>query len=479
VVVIYTDDQDLDQVAALGGNVLTPAMDRLAREGMAFTEAFVASPVCTPSRYGLLTGQFASRSRHPAFARECPPDQPPRIAWNTYLVPGQPTIGSVMRTAGYRTGFFGKWHLGFDGDVEFKVQVAGSIEDPEVGAAMRRSHASVCGYIGRSFGFDVVDRVYTNNVAAMVEFLGYPPELDVHNPEWITEGVVRFIERFRDEPFCLVYTPTLPHAPSRTIGADPRITPAGLIDPPASLEAARASVGKRLAGHGVHPGKSRAEDILWLDDSVGAILDTLDRLELADDTIVLLISDHGLKGKMSLFDGGARVPMLLRWPERIPAGSRCAAMVANIDVLPTLAQLCGAEPPPADQVDGLSFADALDGRPETIREDLFLEVGYGRALLTHDGWKLIAVRFPGALERRRLAGELIDIKGHPVDPATTEWRAVRSHPAYFEPDQLYNLRSDPGERVNLIDRPEHAGRLERMRARLRETMGSLHHRFPF
>ncbi|MGB0744819.1 MAG: sulfatase family protein, partial [Opitutales bacterium] len=199
-------------------------------------------------------------------------------------------------------------------------------------------------------------------------------------------------------------------------------------------------------------------------------IDKVESLGLSEKTLIIFVPDHGAwrHGKATLYDFGMRVPMLMLWQGTIKAGTQYDQMIANIDIAPTLMELCSIEKPDNYEVDGLSFKQALFGNKDPIREILFGELGHSRAVKTKD-WKYIAVRYPKELQARIESGErFAGFKGDTL-PAPYLTRnshlghyASEANPNYFDANQLYDLRTDPEETVNTyLNNPEVGQRMKR------------------
>jgi len=400
-VVIFTDDQGYGDLSCYGGtHVSTPRIDRMAAEGSRLTSFYVAAPVCTPSRAGLMTGCYPKRidmATGSNFGVLLAGDR-------KGLNPDEITIAEVLKTAGYKTGMFGKWHLG---------------DQPE--------------FLPTKQGFD--------------EFFGIPYSHDIHpfhprqnhyqfpplplldgetviemdpDPDYltkrITEHAVSFIERNKDEPFFLYVPHPIPHAPLH-------------VSPPFMEGVSDDTVQKLQAEDGNIDYRTRQQlfpqAIAEIDWSVGKILDTLKANGLDEDTLVIFTSDNGppkntifaspgpLRGhKGTTFEGGMREPTVVRWPGKIPAGKSNDELMTAMDLLPTFAKLAGAEIPKDRVIDGKDIWPTLTGEAGTPHEAFFY----------HRGNQLQAVR-------------------------SGKWKL---HTNRGRPAQLYGLESDVGEKNNVI-----------------------------
>jgi arylsulfatase A-like enzyme len=467
IVLIYADDLGYGDISAYGATrVRTPNIDRLAGRGVRFTNAHCSSATCTPSRYTLLTGQYAWREK----GTEILPGDAPLI-----IRPGRPTIASMLQRQGYKTGVVGKWHLGlgagnidWNGDIKpgpleigfnysFLIPATGdrvpcvfvenhrvvnldpkdpirvSYEHPIDGEPTGRTHPEML-KMHPSHGHD---QAIVNGVSRIGYMTGGKSALwvDEQISDTLTSKAVAFIERNQRNPFFLYFATHDIHVPRLP---NPRF------------------VGKTPMG-------PRGDAIVELDWSVGRILDTLDRLKLAGDTLVIFSSDNGpvvddgyrdqaveklgshkpagplRGGKYSNFDGGTRVPMIVSWPGHVKPDTESKALFSQVDLYASLAALTGAKLESDAAPDSLDQHRALLGETTEGREYAVEHAG-ALALIEGD-WKYIE---PGAGPRinRNTNTEL----GNAPQP------------------QLYDLSKDLGERDNLAARqPERAAR---MKARL-------------
>lgn len=421
IVFILADDLGWTDLRCQGSTYYeTPAIDRLAAEGMRFTHAYTAGPNCQPTRAALMSGQYpprtgvytvGSRDRFDTSMRPLVP-----VENVQRLDPAVVTVGEALQMAGYRTGYFGKWHLGEEAACHPLAQGFG-----EAFTSMGRH-------------FDFVTNPRTN----------VPP--GTYLADYLTDRSVEFIERHHTAPFFLVLAHFAVHTP---LQAKPTWLDRFRDRPPV----------------GGHQNPTYAAMIASLDESVGRILTTLDRLNLSSNTLVLFSSDNGgvggyqreglgkhditdnaplRHGKGSLYEGGVRVPFLARWPGRVPAGVICPTPIISVDLFPTLCALTGAPRPPNQPLDGVDISPLLFGG--TIPS---------RALFWH---------FPGYLGSGRNMWR------------TTPAGAIREGPwkliEWFEDGrvELYDLERDPGQTLNIAaERPELAQRLrERLIAWRRE-----------
>lgn len=464
VILIMTDDQSWDSLGFMGGKVHTPRLDRMAKEGLFLTDFNVTSTVCSPSRYSFLTGRYAGRCEGERFLEEHPPGDQTQVENIGELEPERWNLPKLLQRNGYRTGFVGKAHVvrhdwlvvgnghGREAAMESYPPDADP-KDPVINAKMHRNHAKWCYEIGK-YGFDYADGVYAANLKEL-----QCDALNVHNLDWTVAKAFKFLEDSRDEPFFLYFSTTLHHGPApwntkSSLKADPHMTGEGFVKEGFNVLPGRKDVLRRNQAAGF---KERDAYALWLDDGVGAILDKVRSLGLEKDTLIIFVPDHGSyrHGKATLYEYGMRVPMLLQWKGTIRPGLKYDGLTANIDVTPTILDLCDIEKPNDYRMDGISFKPVLFGSQKPLRNALFGELGHSRAVKTKD-WKYIAVRYPADIQQKISQGRTFNgFKGEKLNrPYLTRnghlgHHAAAKNPHYFEPDQLFNLKADPEENENV------------------------------
>lgn len=467
VVIIYTDDQPKSQFGCYGG-VATPHIDRLAAEGMMFNRFYVSTALCAPSRYGLQTGRYASRS--PWALREFPAGGPidleQQLGDEENRPPEKFNLPSALKDAGYATGIVGKYHLGFMGE-RYVFKGADDklpIDDPKIVEKLRHNFrlAQESAYAA---GYTYAEALYHDNLQPQ----NFPVCAQFHNMEWITWKAQQFIEANRNKPFFLVVAPTLVHFPQgrdkASLKADRRITALGQVEGiPDDVQPSRESVLQRAAAEG------RTDHTIWLDDAIGAIMKKLSDLGLDENTIILVIADNGTTSKWTCYEGGVNTGCVVRWKTRIPAGVKSDSLMQNVDIAPTLFEICGVKPPVDAGMDGVSFAGHwLKGTPGP-RQSVYVEIGYQRAVVAEDRMKYLAVRFPEEIRRRVEQGEVICLDGK---PAGKKLGAKTGH----VPNELFALTPGKTEGKNLAADPAHAAVLARMKSLLREYCQKLPHAF--
>jgi len=332
IVFIYCDDLGYGDIGPYGSNIPTPNLDRMAAEGVRFTQFYSANPVCSPSRAALLTGRYPTRVGVPKVL--FPTD-------TEGLDLSETTMAQMLKGAGYRTMCIGKWHLGH--------------HPPYLPTARGFDE-----YFGIPYSNDMTPRPLLHNTTQIEE----PAVLETLTPRY-TEQAVKFIEASRTSPFFLYMPHTFPHIP---------------------LAASSRFRGKSLLGlYG-----DVVEEIDW---SVGEVLSALRRTGVDSNTLVMFSSDNGpwyqgsagaLRGrKGSTYEGGVREPFLARFPGRIPKRTVCNGVSGTVDILPTVAKLTSA-PLPQAPLDGIDIWPLLTGaRPSIERE----------ALLYFDDWNLQCARW--------------------------------------------------------------------------------------
>ena len=480
------------------GKNLTPNLDRLAQEGILMVNQYVTSPVCSPSRYSCLTGRYASRATNSAFLKHTANNEGQTvIQWNTQITENDLFLPHFLKEAGYTTGMVGKNHvIEAQGLYRFPDYQADP-RTPEIKAKVEENYQKATTAILKA-GFDFAGGIYHNNP----NFVGLQ-ELAVHNLDWITDAGIDFIEQNHHQPFFLYFATTVPHGPNeahRSWNADPKITAKGILEEAPTVLPARSTIPERLASVGL-AGKGK-ENLLWLDDALGALFNKLEHLDILDNTIIIFFNDHGQHAKGTLYQGGALSPSIIWKKGGFPGGNTRSEKVANIDFAPTILDLIGIEYAPKS-FDGHSFADILNDTDTDTkdRESLFFELGFARAVIKGK-YKYYAVRYPEfALswdttkksevlhaynERRRFQNRSI-VNTNPDEPFShltlipggmeAENESYGTRPGYFDADQLYDLEADPGETVNLAENPDYQNILEDLKKEMNQYLRDLPGKF--
>jgi arylsulfatase A-like enzyme len=467
IVILFSDELELDMLSCYGGEVSTPALDSLAAHGMRFTRAYVPAAASTPSRYALLTGKFPGSCRHSTFRENNPDSVPYRIEWNTFLAKQESTIADIFNDAGYFTGMVGKWHLAEYNDLKGlpEIDPDESLDGGVLDERLAKHQKITQEYIKNQAGFQFVgNAIIGNNERNPVK------ELKVHHMEWMTHGAVRFIDTAlkHNKPFLLYAATTCIHGPGyvQTFRADPRKTPEGLMDEHLKYHPDRKAFLDSIKDYHVNY-QGRLIGLSLLDHHVKAVMDKLKEEGLLDNTIVIFLADHNREpGKTTCYNTGVHVPMIVSWPKNIKPGSVCDAMVESTDLLPTVMDAAGIQP--IDELFGKSLLPLLAGDTDKLHEYVFYEFGYQRAIF--DGrYKYIATRFPESVKKQFLAGELEYAPNHLDRYMQAHAQiALEYHPGYFAPDQLYDLENDFYEQENLAYEESYKGKLDSLQNRLKE-----------
>lgn len=419
-VIIFTDDQGYNDVGCFGSKrIKTPNLDRMAAEGARLTSFYSAAPVCTPSRAALLTGCYPQRVGLAAIPRtEGDPEGPPHHVMRQTspfgLHPDEITLAELLKAKGYATGCIGKWHLGH-----------------------------LAPFLPPHHGFDYFFGLpYSNDMPPVYLIRGTETiEEDVNQEtltERYTEEAIGFIRRHKDQPFFLYVPHTMPHVP--------------------------LFVSDRFRGKS--EGGLYGDVIETIDWGIGQILGTLKQLGLDEDTLVLFTSDNGpwyvkgedsgnatpwRAGKGTTYEGGMRVPCIVRWPGHIPAGLVSDEITATMDVFPTFAHLAGAHVPQDRIIDGKNIWSILsEPGAKTPHEVYYYYFGNELHAVRSGNWKL------------RLETTLRD---------EDIYRRIPNRETPM-PEALYNLEVDPGEQKSVRkDHPDIVKRLHEFAEAARQDLG--------
>ena len=466
IIFFLVDDYDKPETSPYGGKVLTPNLDRLAREGMLFHNAYVTSTVCTPSRYTMLTGRYAGSSHSDKFLSEFPLGNQSLPAFNVALEDDNMNVGAVLAQNGYATGFVGKYHVGPEHDEAYYKKhgihdIPKNAEYTDRRNKLKFSNEKIYRKLIKDRGFTWARNVYWGNMKA--PFKG-------HNPEWTTAAAIEFIEKHQDKPFYLHLCSTLLHGPNgewhRSLVSKELVTGEGILDKPVNSQPSRESVLRRVKEAGLTENEA---GYTWMDDGIGVILDKLDELGISDNTIFLFVSDHGSSGKGSVFRNRAmEVPCIIRWPDGIKAGTVTDELMQSTDFVATWFDVADVKVPESYRMDGKSFASLFKKPDEPYRDYVYGEMGAARSIKTKE-WSLITLRYPKEILARkgRTIKQLAGLSGGIS-------RAGYAHKNAFDTDQLYNFLQDPKEQSNLADDPEYASELRKMK----RTLTAVLKRFP-
>ncbi len=359
-VFILADDLGYADLGCYGGRSgCSPVLDRVAREGLRFTDGYANSSVCSPTRFALMTGRWQHRLRGGA---DEPISSRSRGSATLGLPPPHPTLPSLLRDAGYATALVGKWHLGY----------------PPHFHPLKSGYQEFFGAL--SGGMDY----FTHRDTAGVHDL-WDGETEVQKPGYLTdlisERAVQYVARKRKEPFLLSLHYNAPHWPWET-RAD-------------AAEAQRIEQLWHTDGGSVRTYQTM---IHHMDEGIGKVLAALPD---PDNTLVVFTSDNGgerfsdtwpLVGKkMDLLEGGIRVPYLVRWPARVKAGGVTAQLAITMDWVATMLEAAGAKAHPDYPLDGMSLLKVLENPSATFARDLFWRMKYRAQRAVRSGdWKYFA-----------------------------------------------------------------------------------------
>lgn len=407
VVIVFTDDQGYGDLSCYGHPTIhTPNLDKLAADGCKMTQFYVAAPLCSPSRAALLTGCYPKRvgmHKHVIFPQ-----------YDYGLHTDEVTIADMLRARGYATGCFGKWHLGHR-------------------PGLLPLDQGFDTYVGVPYSNDMaqIHRKKNNKYAYRLPFMNGNDVVEWEPDQRLltrraTEAAVEFIEANKDRPFFAYVPHSMPHIPLYASDRFEGTSPRGLYG-------------------------DVIEEIDW---SVGEIVGTLERLGLSDNTIVVFSSDNGpwlpfkkdggsagllRGGKGTNWEGGQRVPFLVKWPGKVPAGSVQREVSTAMDLLPTLAKLTGAKAPEGRKVDGhevqqLWFGE--DGAKSPTAHFLYYTNKGDLAGVRRGPWKLL-------LEK----GELYHLEHDPRE----NWNVAKKHKQLVE--ELRQLAADLDTEITANARP--------------------------
>ncbi len=417
IVFILADDLGYGDLSCYGQqHFQTPNLDKMAAGGMLFTQHYSGTTVCAPSRSSLMTGQNTGHTFIRGNKELQPEGQFPLEAKAI-------TIAEMLKEAGYITGAFGKWGLGF----------VGTEGDPNL-----QGFDEFYGYNCQRLAHNYYPGHLWDNRQKVEITENSGDKFEVYAPELIHQRALQFIEKNKDKPFFLFYPNVIPHAelllPEENLAAF-----RGKFLPEKEFKGAEpGSAGFREGSYGTQPESHAAfaAMVTLLDKQVGEVLNKLNELGLEKNTLVIFSSDNGphqeggadpdyfdsngpLKGyKRDLYEGGIRVPMIAFWEGKIVAGSKSEHISAFWDVMPTLAEL--AEIPTPEDIDGISFLPALFGKEQKQHEYLYWEFHEknGRKAMRKGDWKMVQ-----------------------YDVFTPEKTTT----------ELYNLATDIGEEQNVAD----------------------------
>lgn len=444
IVLIFADDLGYGDVGCFGAtDIATPNIDRLAKEGRRFTDFYVAQSVCTASRAALMTGCYPNRVSLSGALNHTSTNG---------IHPAELLLPEILQQRGYATAIFGKWHLGT--------------------ASM--FHPLKHGF-DRFFGIP-----YSNDNSKYHPVLhSSMPPLPLYENEIVietdpdqsqftrrfTEQAIEFLRENKERPFFLYLPHVMPHVP---------------------IFRSESFAGKSKRG-------LYGDVVSELDWSVGEILQTLTDLNLEQNTLIIFLSDNGpflsygdhagsagslREGKLTSFEGGVRTPCLMRWPQKIPAGTECRVPVGTIDLLPTIASLTGSAMPKL-KIDGLDISALLsDKLPESSpHEAIFIYAGEELQAVRSGDWKLHFAHdyltVAGAPGQDGKPANFNNLKPAAITQSGIQGIATRHgyQIAHIEA-ALFNMKTDPGEKINVASKhPEVVARLSQLATTIRRELG--------
>ena len=427
IVFIITDDQGWKDLSCTGSLYYrTPNIDRLAEQGVLFTQAYAAAPICSPSRGAVYTGQYPARTKFTAVVRPyVEPDaklkamsKPQRGNIQTReapqrhcLPPNVPTVAELLRDAGYRTGFVGKWHCGWN------AAYAPDKRGWDTAVGFRTVPTGTRGHFGRDF---------IRFKCAGLDDL----KPDDYMTDVLTDKAVEFLRASAagcgGRPFFLVLSHYAVHQPLSA--------PAELVEKYRKLPTTD------------HDNPVYAAMIEKVDDSVGRIMATLAELGIEHETMVVFTSDNGglspkstsnyplMGGKSFCYEAAMRVPLIVKWPAGIAAGRRENTRTISVDFVPTWLELAGVKPPASLPLDGVSLMDLLKKRRRPPRRRIFFH---------HPHYTHAAGPFSSVI--------------------ADDWKLIRFYNDTSGGEQLFDLAADPFEQDDLsTHRPRRAAKLRKL-----------------
>jgi arylsulfatase A len=442
VVLLFTDDQGYGDVGCFGAKSFkTPNLDRLAAEGTRFTSFYVAQPVCTASRAGLMTGCYSNRvSLFGALNHES----------NVGIAESELLLPELFKSQGYATAIFGKWHLGHR--AKFLPTRHGF--DEFLGLPYSNDNGPLHPIVHTIPSLPLIDG---DKVA----------ELDPDQSQFtrrFTDRAVRFIEKNKDRPFFLYVPHVMPHVPIFV------------------SDKFRGKSGAGLYG----------DVIEELDSGIGEVLATIKGNGLDDRTFVIFCSDNGpflsygnhagsagplREGKLTTFEGGVRVPCIMRWPGQIPAARTCSDLISTIDLLPTIARLIGGEQP-ANKIDGEDRWPLITGQPGAKpRETFYYYAGDELQAVRSGPWKLhLPHEYLTPAQPPGKNGKPANFENlKPESMQVSGLRGIASRHGYRVKkieQSLYNLDEDVGETTDVASRhPDVVLRLLKLAEEARIDLG--------
>ena len=413
IVLLFADDLGIADLGCYGGKEIpTPNIDSIARNGVRFTDGYVSCPYCSPTRAGLMTGRYQTH-----FGHEFNPGPAEQAVDNFGLPLTETAMPKRLKDLGYRTGIFGKWHLGYR----------------EAYRPLNRGFDEFYGFLGGAHS-------YLNAKADSANPI-YDGDNQVESVEYTTDEFARravsFIDANKDRPFFLYVPFNAVHGPLESLKKyEDRFK--SVTDPRRRTYSAMLSA---------------------LDDNVGLVLKALERHKLTNNTLVVFLSDNGgptqgntsrndpLRGvKAQVYEGGFHIPFMMQWPGHVPKGKVYSDPVIALDLLPTFTAVAGGKPNASWKLDGVNLLPFVEGKDKgKPHERLFWRFGQQWAMREGD-WKLVSMGGPPELYNLRAdIGESKDLSNAEksrVQSMSAAWEAwnKNNRPPLWTPTQL------PGQR---------------------------------
>jgi len=405
IIIMLLDDAGYNDFGFMGSqDILTPNIDRLAANGMVFTDAHVSATVCGPSRAGLLTGRYQQR-----FGFECNPP-----ADFSGLPANETTMAEMLKTAGYQTAAFGKWHLG---------------HDPE-DRPNQRGFDYYWGFLAGGRGYFPNDRDDRQGTLQSIRENGEFTEFDGYLTDVLGEKLVEYIDGRSDAPFFVYWAPNAPHTPMQATDQD-------------------------LARFDGHPRQMLAAMMWSLDRSVGKVISKLEEEGILDNTLIFFLSDNGgahnnqssnypLKGwKGNKFEGGSRVPFFMHWPKGFQQPGIFNGLTSALDIYATCIDAAGVDAQEMNQPDGRSLIPYVTGNPDADSHDILFLRKDRMAAVRKGDYKLIRVDSLGTRlynladdlsETNDLSGQLPEKHAEMMDNLVA-WESELISPLWLEDDR--------------------------------------------
>ncbi len=373
-VIILADDLGYGDLGCYGGDIPTPALDQLSASGLRFTDFHSSGNVCSPTRAGLVTGRYQQRAGIPGVINA----DPKLPVYHTGLSTAEITFAEILAECGYATAIMGKWHLGYA--KKFNPRHHG----------FDRFRGFVSGNIDYFSHYDRMERHDWWDGTELVEEVGYSTHL-------ITDHAIDFIEQNQQRPFCLYIAHEAVHSPWQ-----------GPHDP--VVRGPHKQPGAQL-----DPQRGFRDMLIELDGGVARVINTIDRLQLGERTLIVFCSDNGPAGgsagplrgrKGSNWEGGHRVPALARWTGMIDAGATCDALCITLDLMPTMLSIAGASLPTNHHLDGVDLMPVMTDGKNLDGRKLF----WNGVAMREGPWKLITPKGAKQPSLYNLADDLAEAK---------------------------------------------------------------------